>query len=124
MKIGRIPNPRATLALGTFLLLINLANAMYALSGVPPSGPFLLVGYGGAALIVAYWILADSRRLGLAGSVDQGWFVFAAWPLALPYHLFKTRGWRGAITLLGFVGLFALTYAMSLAVFFAARAIR
>jgi hypothetical protein len=124
MKIGPIPNRRATLAFGAFFLMVNLANAMYALNRVQPSGSFLLIYYLGGALVVAYWIIVDSRRLGLGGSVDQGWFAFAVWPLALPYHLFRTRGPKGAVTLLGLVGLFALTYGLSLAVFFAIRAIR
>ena len=124
MKTGPIPNPRATLAFGAFFLMVNLANVLYALNRRHPSASFLALYYGGAALVVAYWILADSRRLGLEGSVDQGWFVFAFWPLALPYHLFKTRGIRGGLTLLGLVGLFILTYIFSLGVFFTARAVR
>jgi hypothetical protein len=124
MKIGPIPNPRATLALGVFFLVVNFAVALYALNRTQPSGAFMLVYYVGAALVVAYWILADGRRLGLRGSVDQGWFLVATWPLALPYHLFKTRGWKGVLTLLGLVGLVALTYGISLAVFFAMRGIR
>jgi hypothetical protein len=124
MKIGPIPNPRATLAFGVFFLMVNLASVLYALNRMRPSGSFVFVCYLGAALVVAYWILADSRRLGLGGSVDQGWFVFAAWPLALPYHLFKTRGIKGAVTLFGLVGLFVLTYGVSLVVFFVIRAVR
>jgi hypothetical protein len=64
MKIGPIPNPRATLAFGAFFLMVNLANVLYAVNGRRPSGSFLVVYYGGAALVVAYWILADSRRVG------------------------------------------------------------
>ena len=121
MTIPNIPNRGATLGLAVFFLIANLANALYAAHGLPPSGAFLLFWYLGSALVVTYWILADSRRLGLPGSVDQGWFVLAVWPVSLVYHLFKTRRWRGAITLAGLVGLFALTYGISLLAFFAIR---
>jgi hypothetical protein len=41
--------------------------------------------------------------------------------VALPYHLFKTRGWRGAVTLAGLIALFLATYAVGLLAFIALR---
>jgi hypothetical protein len=107
--------------MGAFFLLANLGNAFYSLGRRPPSGGFLLLYYLGFGFAVAYWIHADNQRLGRGDLLDQGWFIFAAWPVLFPYHLFKTRGYRGAITLLGLIALFAATYAASLLVFFALR---
>jgi hypothetical protein len=120
--MGRVPNPRATLALGVFFLAVNLANAVYTAHRVRPSAAFAVMYYGGTALLVGYWILADARRLGIPRTVDVGWFVVSGWPLALPYHLVKTRGAKGGVALLGLIGLFALTYVLSLLVFFALKA--
>ena len=107
--------------MAAFFLLSNLGNAFYALEGRQPSGGFALLCYLGFGFEVAYWIHADNQRLGRRDSLDQGWLIFAAWPLVFPYHLFKTRGNRGAITLVGLIALFAATYAVSLLVFFALR---
>ncbi len=121
MKIARVANPLATFALGAFFLVANMIAMVYAVRRVPPSGAFLLLYYLGAALVVAYWIISDSRRLGVPSSVDQGWFLIAAWPICLPYHLFKTRHWRGFVTLAGLLGLYALTYGISVLFFYTLR---
>lgn len=49
-------------------------------------------------LFVACWVYLDrrDRRLNLPFEFDA--FVFFAWPLALPYYLYKSRGaWRGIL---------------------------
>ena len=121
MNVAKIPNARATVGLGVFFLVANMIAMVYAVRRVEPSSSFLLLYYLGAALVVAYWIIADSRRLGMPASVDQGWFLICAWPICLPYHLYKTRRWKGGITLLGLLGLYALTYGMSLLFFYTLR---
>ena len=121
MKLAKVPNAGATLALGVFFLVANMIAMVYAVQRVEPSGSFLLLYYLGAALVVAYWIISDSRRLGVPASVDQGWFLISAWPICLPYHLFKTRRWKGGITLAGLLGLYAITYGISLLFFYALR---
>jgi hypothetical protein len=80
----------------------------------------MFLTYVGFGLGVAWWIHADCRRLGIREVMDQGWFVYLTWPFVLPYHLFKTRGGRGALTLLGLTGLYLLTYALSMLVYYGA----
>lgn len=121
MKVVAIPNPGATALLGAFFLLVNVGAALYAATGLQPSGGFAFLTYGAFGFAVAWWTHADSRRLGVREVVDQGWFVYAAWPIVLPYHLFKTRGARGGLTLLGLIGLYAVTYAVSILVYYGAR---
>jgi hypothetical protein len=117
----KVSNPLATAFIGALFLLANLGNALYALGSRAPSGGFALLYYMGFGYAVAYWIHADNRRLGRVDWLDQGWLLFALWPVALPYHLFKTRGWRGAVTLAGLIALFLATYAVGLLAFFALR---
>ena len=124
MKWARVPNLGATLALSVFLVVANVGNGLYAAHGLQPSEAFAWICYISVALLVAYWVQADSRRLGVPGSVDQGWFLFAIWPLALPYYLFRTRKWKGFITLAGFVALFAVTYAFGVLIVLVSRAQR
>lgn len=124
MKGARVPNPGATLALTAFLVVANVGNGLYAAHGLQPSEAFRWICYVAVALLVAYWVMADSRRLGVPGSIDQGWFLFAIWPLALPYYLFRTRKWRGFVGLAGFFALFAVTYALGVLVASFSRAPR
>jgi hypothetical protein len=119
--LGKVPNPGATALLTAFFLIANVGAALYAAAGQEPSGGFAFLIYGGFGVAVAWWIHADARRLGKREIVDQGWFTYIAWPLVLPYHLFKTRGSRGAVTLVGLVGLYLVTYAIGLVVYFAAH---
>ena len=120
MRLAAIPNPGATTLLGAYFLIANVGAALYAAHGLQPSGGFIFLTYVGFGLGVAWWIHADSRRLGIRELIDQGWFVYVGWPVVLPYHLFKTRGSRGALTLLGLVGLYLLTYALSMLVYYGA----
>jgi hypothetical protein len=121
MRFPAIPNSGATILIGIFFLAANVGNALYAAHGLPPSGGFVFVYYVGFGLALAFWMHADSRRLAVREVLDQGWFVYIAWPVILPYHLFKTRGGRGALTLLGLIGLFVATYLLSLPVFYLVR---
>ena len=121
MRVVAIPNPGATVLLAAFFLLMNVGAALYAAAGQQPSGAFAFLTYVGFSVAVAWWIKADSRTLGVRESVDQGLLVYIAWPLFLPYHLFKTRGARGGLTLLGLIGLFGLTYAVAVLVYYGVR---
>ncbi|MEQ1924273.1 MAG: hypothetical protein ABL952_17370, partial [Pyrinomonadaceae bacterium] len=49
------------------------------------------------------WLREDSRNYGIAWVLDLGMFLFMAWPLILPYHLFKTRGLKAFIPILAYV---------------------
>lgn len=49
----------------------------------------------------------------------SGDVLAAAWIIIIPYYAFKTRGGKGFITILIFIGIFAGTYLVSLVVYFA-----
>jgi hypothetical protein len=121
VKLSAIPNPGATALLGAFFLIFNVGSALYATHGLLPSGGFVFLYYVLSGLLIANWLHADNRRLGLPEVMDQGWLVYMVWPLAFPYHLFKTRGRSGVVTLIGFVVLFLATYEISLLVFYLAK---
>jgi hypothetical protein len=118
VKLTRIPNPSATVLLGGFFLVFNAGSALYAAHGLLPSAGFVSSYYVLSGLLIANWLHADNRRLGLPEVMDQGWLVYMVWPFAFPYHLFKTRGRSGVVTLIGFVVLYLATYEISLLVFY------
>ena len=118
------PNRRETIILIVFFLLANVGNCVYAAFGMQPSGGFMLLYYAGAFWAIAAWIIADARRLSVPLPFDMGWLTFFAWPVVLPYHVFRTRGVKGFLTLAGFVGLFLSTYLVGVIVFYMILATR
>jgi hypothetical protein len=115
------PNPGPTLLLGAFLYLGHIWHSITTLRGAPPAGAFGLLYYIGMPLVIANWIRADKHRLGITSTFDDGFFIFFAWPLVLPYYLFASRGLRGGLAVLGFVGLYLFTYALTLPIYFGLR---
>ena len=109
-----IPNPRETVVLAVFFLLGNLGGCVYLAAGRTPSSRFILLYSVGVFWAIAAWIIADARRLGVALPFDIGWFAFFAWPLVLPYHVFKTRGLKGFVTLGALLAMFLATYLFGL----------
>jgi hypothetical protein len=121
MKSLAIPNRGATLALAVFFLVVNVADGLYSARGVQPSAVFSVLAFLGAVGVMTYWIHADYRRLGIQEPLDLGWFVILVWPLSFPYHLIKTRGFRGLITFAWLAAIFLLTYFVGVLVSMLAR---
>jgi hypothetical protein len=51
-----------------------------------------------------WWLRDDSKRTNTSWPVDLGMFLSIGWFVLLPYHLIRTRGWRGVSAMLAFVG--------------------
>ena len=59
-------------------------------------------------LILVAWVRADGRIHGFSAPYEFDAFVFFAWPAAVPYYLWKTRGARGLLAAFGIWMLFVL----------------
>jgi hypothetical protein len=46
-------------------------------------------------LFLVAWVRADMRTHNFSAPYEFDAFLFFAWPAALPYYLYKTRGGRG-----------------------------
>lgn len=57
--------------------------------------------------LICWWMRDDSRRAGVSWPLDLGMFLYAAWLVIVPYHLFKTRGLRGFYGIFAFLGVLA-----------------
>ncbi len=55
-------------------------------------------------LLLVTWVDSDARMRRQRLCYDFDFFIFIAWPIALLYHLFRSRGTHAFLTLLGFVG--------------------
>jgi len=68
-------------------------------------------------VILASWVAVDARARHLSLCYDFDTFIFFAWPVVLPYYLFRTRGVRAFLTLLSFVGICLAAAACAAAVY-------
>ena len=96
----------------------NVGWAISAAYSLPLRPAFLVLYYLGVQWAFAWWVLVDCRRQGIPTSIDHGWFIFFAWPVAVPYHLFQTRRARGCLVMAGMFGLFVASYLAALVAFF------
>lgn len=112
---------KTAIPLGVVFLLGNLGGALYGAYGLQPSSAFRALYFAATAWAMAWWFVEDRRARGLAVSIDYGWFALWAWPLVLPYHLFRTRGWRGFAVIGKCIALFILTWLASLPLFYLLR---
>jgi hypothetical protein len=105
-------------ALCIFVLLTNILNVLYFAYGFEPSGVFDVLHGLSFWGILCWWFREDSKKFGVSWILDIGYFLYIAWIFIIPYHLFKTRGVKGFITILLFTGIFAAAYLLSLIVYF------
>jgi hypothetical protein len=56
-------------------------------------------------LMVVSWVQVDARAQRYHAPFDFGAFLFFAWPLVLPYYLYRTRGARGLLFSAGILAL-------------------
>ena len=110
------PSPLAIVI--TFFVLGNVGVAVCAAYSTSAPAGFLVLYWVGVAWGFSSWVLSDCRARGLPTSIDSGWFVFWVWPIAVPYHILKTRGIRGCGTLLALIVAFFVAYLFSLGIFY------
>jgi hypothetical protein len=69
-------------------------------------------------LVLSSWVVADARKHRRGVCYDYDSFVYFAWLIAVPIHLFQTRGVRAFLTLLCFAGIALIATIVALAVSF------
>jgi len=92
-----------TLALGLYVLAVNVAMTWSANRALSPAADY--VSRIALSLIMAAWVHADARKFKERHCYDFDSFVFFAWPVVVPVYLFRTRGMRAFLTLLCFAGI-------------------
>lgn len=65
-------------------------------------------------MLSAMWVQRDAEEKHLEEPFDFGFLVYLLLPVALPYHLIKTRGAKGMLATLGFLGLYLLPFFLGL----------
>ncbi len=95
----------------TFLLFANTVGGAYALFGFDAAA-FGLLTQLGLLYVIGYWLLKDSQKRNFKLPYCPGLILSIAWPILLPYYLFKTRGGKAFLTILIFAGAYILTTAL------------
>ena len=106
-----LARPAATLLLALALFTPPVVGGFYGAfeRELPDAFPFLSQVFLILSLIA--WFHMYSQRQGIAWVLDMGWFLFAAWPVVVPYYILKREGRRGWSR----IGLFCLTWFAALA---------
>jgi hypothetical protein len=99
---SRILSP--TVLLYSFVVITQFAHGIYLGQQIDPPGGFALLSWLGLLWIIGWWLRTDSRKRRVASIYDMGLFLFIAWPLVLPYYLVKTRGAKGLVAVVAFLG--------------------
>jgi hypothetical protein len=100
--LSRILSP--TVLLYSFVLITQFAYGIYAAQQIEAPAGYSLLHWAAQLWIVGWWLRTDSRKRGVVWVYDLGLFLCIAWPLVMPYYLVKTRGARGLLVILGFIG--------------------
>src|SRR5215212_6171832 len=100
--LSRLGSPAAALYL--FLIVTQCVNGFYLGGAAEPPSAFKLLYALGLLWAVGWWLRRDSMKRGIGWVFDMGLFLYIAWPFVMPYYLLKTRGARGLLPILAFIG--------------------
>ena len=96
----------ATLALLVYLMLVNVANGLYAGLGMQPSPVFQLTSTVAFGWALGWWIIEDNKRFRLKWVDNYGVFLYVIGWMIIPVYLFRTRGSKAFLPLLLFIGIY------------------
>jgi hypothetical protein len=93
-----------------FISLMQIINGLCAVRQSEPSQGFAFFSYLILFSLIGYWLNKDNQRYKIAWVFDMGFFLYLAWPLIVPFYLFKTRGVKALRIIFGFIGIFLGAY--------------
>lgn len=92
------------------IFIYNFTASLYALTGVEPSPAVEFLYIAAFPWGAIWWFRSETRKSDLQRVYCHGMLMNVGWFVIIPYHLLKTRGWKGLLPLLALVG----TYIASL----------
>jgi len=97
---------RVTAFLYLFLIITQFVTGVYLASGLEQPPIFVLLYFFAFLWIIGWWLQEDARRRGISWVYDSGFLLYVAWPLVMPYYLLKSRGAKGILVVLAFIGVY------------------
>jgi hypothetical protein len=85
--------------------IIAVFLSLYVIFNITPSGYAHLIASCTLPVCFATWVQSDARIRRCTPFFDFGTFILVLWSLAIPWYLIWTRGWRGLLVILMFIGL-------------------
>jgi hypothetical protein len=105
--------------LGVLVFVYDLGMGIYKALGLEPLPAFEFL-YDGAFLCgVVWWLRAETKSSPVVSMYCAGLLVRLGWLIIIPYHLLKTRGVRGLITLLIMIGVVIASKIVTVVVYLA-----
>ena len=104
-------NPRSkitsiTTLLYLFLIITQFVAGIYLASGHEPPPMFSAIYVFGFLWMIGWWLRDDAKGRGIGWVYDIGFFLYLAWPLVMPYYLLNSRGAKGILAVLAFIGVY------------------
>ncbi len=84
-----------------FTFAVQVVGSLYQAWQLEPPIAYTYLLHLANATILLWWLKEDTKHQRETLPLDYGYFLYLAWPVLIPYHLFATRGLRG------FIGIFA-----------------
>jgi len=100
-RVGRV-----TAFLYLFLIITQFVTGVYLASGLEQPPLFVLLYFFAFLWIIGWWLQDDARRREISWVYDSGFLLYVAWPLVMPYYLLKSRGAKGILVVLAFIGVY------------------
>jgi hypothetical protein len=90
----------------TLTAIFAVGLSVLGVHGLGASGPTELLWTFAFRLMLAWWVRVDRRALDFSVPFEFDAFVFFAWPVVVPYYLYRSRGGRGLLFGAGIWGLY------------------
>jgi hypothetical protein len=94
--------------MGLLVLFATVAQVFFTMRGLNLSRGSGDLWYFTFSYVIALLVEVDRKTRQVPAPFEYAAFVLFVWPLAVPYYLFKTRGWRGFAIGLGLILLAAI----------------
>ena len=100
-----------------YLTIVQTVSGFYLAGSIEPPPSFAFLYTFGFFWVIGWWLLQDSRKRSVGWVLDMGLFLYIAWPLIMPYYLLKTRGVKGVLAILVFIGVYLMAALFGLALY-------
>ncbi len=82
------------------LFVYNFTATLYLLTGVEPLPMAQFLYLAGFACGTVWWLRSETRKSAVTNVYCDGLLMNLGWFVIIPYHLLKTRGWKGLLPVL------------------------
>ena len=101
------------------IFIYNFTASLYAWTGVEPLPTVEFLYIAAFSWGAIWWFRSETQKSDLQRVYCHGMLMNFGWFVIIPYHLWKTRGWRGLLPVLALVGSYIGSIVLATIVYFA-----